>query len=260
MELNNLRYEKKGAIATITVIRPKVLNALNAVTVEELFAAFELARNDHEIRVVLLTGEGQKAFIAGADIQELAQANAVTGRAFARRGQQLLYLVEQLGKPVIACVNGYALGGGCELTLACTLRLASENAKFGQPELKLGIIPAYGGSQRLPRLIGKGRALQMFLTGDPISAEEAHRIGLVNEVVPAAELMTRAEAMAAKILSCSPLAVGYCLDAVQHGMEMPLAEGLEHEAALLALSCATEDKAEGTHAFLEKRAPQFQGR
>ncbi len=258
--LENLLYHKKGAIASITINRPQVLNALNMATLEELRAVLTAVKDDPEVRVLILTGAGEKAFVAGADIKELATHNAVTGKEYSHRGQAVIDLVENLGKPVIACVNGYALGGGCELAMACTLRLASENARFGQPEVKLGLVPGYGGTQRLPRLVGKGLALQPLLTGDMISAAEAHRIGLVNEVVPASELMARGEAIAQKIVDNAPLAVQYVLEAVNQGMEMPLAEGLFLEATLIGLCCATEDKAEGTRAFLEKRPPQFKGK
>ncbi len=256
----NLRYEKKNHIAYITIARPKVLNALNSVTIGELRTAFEQAREDSEVRVVILTGEGEKAFVAGADINELVPCGPVTGREYALRGQSVFSHMENMGKPVIACVNGFALGGGCELAMACTLRLASENARFGQPEVKLGIIPGYSGTQRLPRLVGKGTAMQLVLTGEMISAQEALRIGLVNEVVAAAELIPRAEAIAGKIIANGPLAVKYCMEAVHKGMEMSLAEGLRYEAALFGVCCATEDKTEGTKAFLEKRAPEFKGK
>jgi enoyl-CoA hydratase len=260
MSFENIRYEKKGTIGYVTVDRPKVLNALNGATMEEIGRCFEAIRQDAEVRVAILTGSGEKAFIAGADINELAANDPVAGKEYIRRGQAVLDLIENLGKPVIACINGFALGGGCEIAMACTIRLASENAKLGQPEVKLGIIPGYGGTQRLPRLVGKGRAMQMLLTGEMIGPEEAQRIGLVNEVVPRAELISRAEAIAGKIAANAPLAVQYCMEAVHHGMEMPLAEGLNLEAALFALSCATADKQEGTNAFLQKRAPQFRGR
>ena len=256
----NLRYEKKNHIAFVTVARPKVLNALNSATIGELRTAFERVRDDAEVRVVILTGEGEKAFVAGADINELVACNPVTGREYALRGQAVFNLIENLGKPVIACVNGFALGGGCELAMACTLRLASENAKFGQPEVKLGIIPGYGGTQRLPRLVGRGVAMQMNLAGEMISAQEALRIGLVNEVLPPAELIPRAEAIAAKIAANGPLAVKFCMEAVNKGLEMTLAEGLNYEAALFGVCCATEDKNEGTRAFLEKRAAEFKGK
>lgn len=260
LQFENIRYEKKHQIAYVTVARPKVLNALDASTISELNTAFSLVRDDADVRVAILTGEGEKSFVAGADINELAGTDAVSGREFALRGQETFNLIENCGKPVIACVNGFALGGGCELALACTMRLASENAKFGQPEVKLGIVPGYGGSQRLPRLVGKGLAMQLLLTGEMISASEALRIGLVNELLAPGELIPRAEAIAAKIIANSPLAVELCLEAVNKGMEMPLDEALHLEASLFGLSCATEDKSEGTQAFLEKRAPQFRGK
>ena len=256
----NILLEKKNAIAYVTVNRPKVLNALNLATMGELGAAFLDIRSDFSIRVAILTGAGEKAFVAGADISELAKQDPVSGKEFAHRGQAVLDLIENLGKPVIACVNGFALGGGCELALACTMRLASDNAKLGQPEVKLGILPGYGGTQRLPRLVGKGLAMQMVLSGEMITAQEAHRIGLVNEVTATAELIPRAEAIAAKIIANAPLAVQYAMEAVNRGMEMTLAEGLFLEATLFGVCCATEDKKEGTAAFLEKRAPQFKGK
>jgi enoyl-CoA hydratase len=260
MTYENILLEKKNSIAYVTVNRPKVLNALNSATLEELRAAFADIKADREIRVVIFTGAGEKAFIAGADINELAQRDAVSGKEYAARGQSVLDLIENLGKPVIACINGFALGGGCEIALACTMRLASDNAKLGQPEVKLGIIPGYGGSQRLPRLVGKGLANQILLTGEMITAQEAHRIGLVNEVTAPAELIPRAEAIAAKIIANAPLAVQYTLEAVNRGIEMPLAEGLYLETALFGVACATEDKKEGTAAFLEKRPAQFKGK
>ena len=258
--LENLLYEKKGAIAYVTLNRPKVLNALNQRTWENLRTAFEDARDDAEVRGVILTGAGDKAFIAGADISELAQVTAVEAEKSSSYGQEVLNLIENLGKPVIAAVNGFALGGGCETAMACTIRVASEHAKFGQPEVTLGLIPGGGGTQRLPRLIGKGRALQIILSGEMISAQEAFRIGLVNEVVPAAELITRAEAILKRIFSNAPVAVKYSLEAVNKGMETSQAEGLSLEASLFGLCAGTEDKKEGTSAFLEKRKPQFQGR
>jgi enoyl-CoA hydratase len=260
MTFSNILFEKKNAIAYVTVNRPKVLNALNMATMEELRVAFHAIKNDASVRVVILTGAGEKAFIAGADIAELAQHDAVSGKEYTHRGQSVLNLIENLGKPVIACINGFALGGGCEIAMACTMRLASDNSKLGQPEVKLGIIPGYGGTQRLPRLVGKGIAMQLLISGEMISAQEAHRIGLVNEVVPAAELIARAEAIAAKIIANGPLAVQYTMEAVNKGMEMPLAEGLYLEAVLFGAACATEDKKDGTAAFLEKRAAQFKGK
>ncbi len=260
MTFENIVFEKKNAIGYVTVNRPKSLNALNMATMEELRAAFTDIKNDSSLRAAILTGAGEKAFIAGADIHELAQQDAVSGKEFAHRGQSVLDLIENLGKPVIACINGFALGGGCEIALACTLRLASENAKLGQPEVKLGILPGYGGSQRLPRLVGKGIAMQLVLTGEMISAQEAYRVGLVNEIVAAADLIGRAEAMAGKIATNAPLAVQYAMEAVNKGMEMTLAEGLFLEAALFGVCCSTADKKEGTSAFLEKRPAQFQGK
>src|SRR6184192_2713763 len=260
MTFSNILFEKKNSIAYVTVNRPKVLNALNMATMEELRAAFHDIKNDAGVRVVILTGAGEKAFIAGADIGELAQHDAVSSKEYTHRGQSVLNLIENLGKPVIACINGFALGGGCEIAMACTMRLASANAKLGQPEVKLGIIPGYGGTQRLPRLVGKGVAMQLLLTGEMINAQEAYRIGLVNEVVPPAELLPRAEAIAQKIIANAPLAVQYTMEAVNKGMEMALAEGLYLEAVLFGVSCATEDKKEGTTAFLEKRQAQFKGK
>jgi enoyl-CoA hydratase/carnithine racemase len=260
LTLENVLYEKKDAIAYVTLNRPKVLNALSKRTWEDLRAAFENARDDAAVRGVILTGAGDKAFIAGADISELAHVTAVEAEKSSSYGQDVLNLVENLGKPVIAAINGFALGGGCETAMACTIRIAVENAKFGQPEVKLGIIPGGGGTQRLPRLVGKGRALQLILSGGMINAQEAYRIGLVNEVVPAAELITRAETILKQIFSNAPLAVKYSLEAVNKGLETSQAEGLSLEASLFGICAGTEDKKEGTTAFLEKRKPQFQGR
>ena len=253
-------YEARNGIAYITMNRPKVLNALNQRTFAELKAACERARDDLAVRGVILTGAGDKAFIAGEDISELAGVSAVEAAAFTRNGQAVLDFIENLGKPVIATVNGFALGGGCETAMACTMRLATPHAKFGQPEVKLGIIPGAGGTQRLPRLVGKGRALQLILAGDMISADEAHRIGLVNEVVPAAELIPRAEAILRQISANAPLAIKFALEAVNKGAETTQAEGLVIESSFFAICAATDDKKEGTAAFLEKRAPKFQGR
>jgi enoyl-CoA hydratase/carnithine racemase len=258
--LENLLYEKKGGIAYVTLNRPKVLNALNHATWADLRTAFEDARDDAAVRGVILTGAGDKAFIAGADIGELAQVTAVEAEESSRYGQEVLDLVENLGKPVIAAVNGFALGGGCETAMACTIRVAAEHAKFGQPEVKLGVPPGGGGTQRLPRLVGKGHALQLILTGEMIAAQEAYRIGLVNEVVPAADLITRAEEILKQIFSNAPLAVKFSLEAVNKGMETSQSEGLALEASFFGLCAGTEDKREGTQAFLQKRAPQFQGR
>src|SRR6201997_4798209 len=260
MNFENILLEKKRSIAYATVNRPKVLNALNMATMEELRAAFHDIKNDKSIRVVIFTGAGEKAFIAGADIGELAKHDAISGQEYTHRSQSVLDLIENLGKPVVACINGFALGGGCEIAMACAMRLASDNAKLGQPEVKLGIIPGYGGTQRLPRLVGKGIAMQLVLSGEMISAQEALRIGLVNEVTPPAELIPRAEAIAQKIIANAPLAIQYAMEAVNHGMELTLAEGLYLEATLFGVCCATEDKTEGTTAFLEKRAAAFKGK
>ena len=260
MSYENIVVEKKGAIAYVTVNRPKVLNALNMATMEELRSAFADIKEDRAVRVAIMTGAGDKAFIAGADIGELAKHDPVSAKQYTHRGQSVLDLIENLGKPVIACINGFALGGGCEIAMACTMRLASENAKLGQPEVKLGIMPGYGGTQRLPRLVGKGIAMQLVLSGEMASAQEAYRIGLVNEVVAPAELIPRAEAIAQKIVANAPLAVQYAMEAVNKGMEMTLAEGLYLEATLFGICCATEDKKEGTTAFLEKRQAQFKGK
>src|SRR6267154_3378228 len=260
MTFENVLFEKKNGVGYVTVNRLKALNALTMATMEELRTAFTDIQGDGAVRTAILTGGGDKAFVAGADINELAQQDAVSGKAFAHRGQAVLDLIENLGKPVIACINGFALGGGCELALACTMRLASDNAKLGQPEVKLGILPGLGGSQRLPRLVGKGIAMQLVLAGEMITAQEAHRIGLVNEVTAPAELIPRAEAIAAKIIANAPLAVQYAMEAVNKGMDMTLAEGQFLEASLFGICCATEDKKEGTTAFLEKRAVQFKGK
>jgi enoyl-CoA hydratase/carnithine racemase len=259
LALENVLYQKKESVAYITVNRPKVLNALSHQTFVDLRAAFEDARDDTAVRGAILTGAGDKAFIAGADIGELANVTALEAAQSSNVGQEVLNLIENLGKPVIAAINGFALGGGCETAMACTIRVASETAKFGQPEVKLGLVPGGGGTQRLPRLVGKGRALQMILSGETISAQEAYRIGLVNEVVPAAEVMARAEAILKQIFANAPLAVKYSLEAVNRGLETSQSEGQALEAAFFGLCAGTEDKKEGTQAFLEKRAPRFQG-
>jgi enoyl-CoA hydratase/carnithine racemase len=260
LNLANVLYETKGAIAYVTVNRPKVLNALNTPTWVDLRRAFERARDDAGVRGVILSGAGDKAFIAGADIHELADVSAVEAEQASRFGQEVLDLIENLGKPVIAAVNGFALGGGCETAMACTMRIAVETAKFGQPEVALGLIPGGGGTQRLPRLVGKGRALQLILSGDVISAQEAYRMGLVNEIVPASDLVARAEMILKKIAANAPIAVRFALEATNKGMDTSQSEGLLLEASYFGLCAATEDKREGTSAFLEKRAPQFYGR
>jgi enoyl-CoA hydratase len=260
LNLANVLYEKKNGIAYVTVNRPKVLNALNTPTWKDLRTAFEDARDDASVRGAILTGAGNKAFIAGADISELAHVAAFEAEQSSRFGQEVLDLVENLGKPVIAAINGFALGGGCETAMACTIRIAVETAKFGQPEVALGLIPGGGGTQRLPRLVGKGSALQLILSGEMISAQEAYRIGLVNEIVPAADLIARAETILKKIASNAPIAVRFALEAANKGMDTSQGEGLLLEASYFGLCAATEDKKEGTAAFLEKRTPQFQGR
>jgi enoyl-CoA hydratase/carnithine racemase len=258
-KLESVLYEKKGGIAYVTFNRPKVLNALNTPTWTDLRTAFEDARDDTAVRGVILTGAGDKAFVAGADIGELAHATAIDAERSSRFGQEVLDLIENLGKPVIAAINGFALGGGCETAMACTIRIAVEHAKFGQPEVKLGLLPGGGGTQRLPRLVGKGRALQLILSGGMIGAQEAYRIGLVNEVVPAGELIPRAEAILKEIAANAPIAVKYALEATNKGMDTSQSEGFALEASYFGLCAATEDKKEGTSAFLEKRKPQFRG-
>jgi enoyl-CoA hydratase len=260
MEFQNLRLELRPPVAIVTLDRPKVLNALNANTIAELGAAFDSLAADPSIGVVLLAGTGGRAFAAGADISELsAAATPETGRAFALRGQQVFRRIETLGKPVIACIQGFALGGGCELAMACTFRIAADDARLGQPEVKLGVIAGYGGTQRLPRLVGRGTALKLLLTGEIINAQEALRIGLVDEVVPAGELMMRAEALAQVIAANAPLAVAETLHIVEEGLSLPLELALLREAESFARLCATSDKAEGASAFLQKRAANWKG-
>ncbi len=254
-----IRLEKRPPLAVVTLDRPKVLNALNAATLSELDAAFRDLGEDSSVRVILLTGAGERAFAAGADIRELAALTAEEGKAFALRGQGIFRRIETLGKPVIACIQGFALGGGCELAMACTLRLAADNARLGQPEVKLGVIPGYGGSQRLPRLVGRGTALKLLLTGAIIEAGEALRIGLVDEMVPAAELMRRAEALALEIAANAPLATASVLRVVDEGLDLPLDQALMREAARFAELCGTSDKTEGVQAFLDKRVAVWRG-
>jgi enoyl-CoA hydratase/carnithine racemase len=259
LKLENVLYEKKGPIAYVTINRPKVLNALNQAVFSELKEIFESARDDSSVRGVILTGSGDKAFVAGADIAEMSSFTAPQMVDATRRSQGVTELIENIGKPVIAAVNGFALGGGCELAMACTIRIASETAKFGQPEVKIGIMPGAGGTQRLPRLVGKGRALQLILSGEIINAQEAYRIGLVNEVVPIANLISRAEAILNQINSNAPLGVKFSIDAVNKGLDGSVSEGLLIEASLFGVCGGSEDKKEGTSAFLAKRVPKFQG-
>jgi enoyl-CoA hydratase/carnithine racemase len=259
LTLANVLYEKKNGIAYVTLNRPKVLNALNTPTWRDLRTAFEDARDNDTVRGVILTGAGDKAFIAGADISELAQAGAFQAEESSRFGQGVLELIENLGKPVVAAINGFALGGGCETAMACTIRIAVERAKFGQPEVKLGLLPGGGGTQRLPRLVGKGRALQLILSGEMIDAQEAYRIGLVNEVVSAANLMARAETILKQISANAPIAIKFALAATNKGLDTSQSEGFALEASYFGICAATDDKKEGTSAFLEKRAPQFHG-
>jgi enoyl-CoA hydratase len=255
-----IKVEKKDRIARISIDRPKKLNALNVQTVLELITAFEDARDDAGVGVVILTGEGDKSFAAGADIAELQKLTALEGKAFSERGHRLCNLIENLGKPVIAAVNGFALGGGCELAMACTLRIAAENAKLGQPEINLGTIPGYGGTQRLPRLVPRGVAMELILSGRIINAQEALEIGLVNKVVGKDEFAAAVDTLAAMLLAKPPFALKACIEAVLHGTEMAYEEGCRLESGLFALTCGSEDMAEGTTAFLEKREATFTGK
>jgi enoyl-CoA hydratase len=256
----NILVETKGRVGVIRLNRPQVLNALNTQTIDELRRAILELQRDDSARAIVLTGAGEKSFVAGADINELAVQTPTGGREHALKGQHVLDLIENIGKPVIAAINGFALGGGCELAMACTLRIAADTARIGQPEIALGLIPGYAGTQRLSRLVGKGRALEIMLTGTPISADEALRIGLVNRVVPAAELMSSARKLAGQLAANAPMAMRYIINAVNKGMEMPFAEACQHEATLFGLVASTDDMKEGTAAFLEKRKAEFKGR
>ena len=260
MTFENLLIERDGAVAILSFNRPRVLNALNTQTLTELSSALAAFKDDAEIRAVVVTGSGEKSFIAGADINELAVQTPIEGKEHARRGQLIFDAIENLGKPVIAAVNGFALGGGCELAMACTIRLAADTARFGQPEINLGIIPGYAGSQRLPRLVGKGIALEILLTGDMISAARAFEIGLVNRVVPAAELMTEAKKLAQTLAAKAPIATRYIIEAVNQGLDAPLTVGQYVETALFGAIASSADMKEGTKAFLEKRKAVWQGK
>ena len=260
MSFENLTVERDGAVAIVTINRPKVLNALNTATMEELTKAMQELGADDTVRAIVLTGSGEKSFVAGADINELAVQTPVGGRDHALRGQRVLDAIEQLGKPVVAAINGFALGGGCELAMACTLRVASDTAKLGQPEINLGLIPGYAGTQRLTRLVGRGVALEILLTGDPIGAAEAHRIGLVNRVVPAAELMNEAKKLAQQLASKAPVAARFIIDAVNRGADLPLNHAQVYETTMFGLVSTTDDMREGTRAFLEKRKPEWKGK
>jgi enoyl-CoA hydratase len=263
MPYDTLLYENKARIGYVTLNRPRVLNAQSPEMFDELARVFGEIKRDQGVGVVILTGAGDRAFCAGADInflKQLAQTTPMAAKSFVEKNRLAFSAIAHLGKPVIAAVNGFALGGGCELAMACHIRLAADHARFGQPEINLGLFPGAGGTQRLPRLVGKGVALEMMLTGEPISAQEAHRVGLVNTVVPAAELMGAAEKLARQMLAKAPLAVGMILEAVQHGMEMTLAESLQLEENLFGVICGTDDMREGTAAFLDKRPANFTGR
>jgi enoyl-CoA hydratase len=260
MSFETLLVERDGAVAVVTINRPKVLNALNSQTIGELGRAMRELQQDAGVRAIVLTGTGEKSFVAGADINELAVLSPAAGQVHARAGQTVFDAIERLGKPVIAAINGFALGGGCELAMACTIRIAADSARLGQPEINLGLMPGYGGSQRLPRLVGRGIALEILLSGEMVSAARAYEIGLVNKVVPAAELMVEAKRIAAALASKAPVAVRYIIEAVNAGSEMPLAEAQFIETTLFGLAASTDDMREGTRAFLEKRAAAWQGR
>jgi enoyl-CoA hydratase len=260
MSFENLLIDREGAVAVVTINRPKLLNALNSQTIEELRQAMAELERDAAVRAIVLTGAGEKSFVAGADINELAVLTPAEGKEHARRGQSVFDGIERLGKPVIAAINGFALGGGCELAMACTMRIAADTARLGQPEINLGIIPGYAGSQRLTRLVGKGIALEILLTGDMIPAQRAYEIGLINRVVPAADLLAEARKLAAALAAKAPLAARYIIESVNHGFEMPQADAQFLEASLFGLVASTEDMKEGTRAFLEKRKADWKGK
>jgi enoyl-CoA hydratase len=260
MVFDNLLLDRDDAVSIVTINRPKVLNALNTHTLDELRRAVLDLKQDESVRAVIVTGAGDKAFVAGADINELAVLSPTAGREHALIGQHVFDLIENLGKPVIAAINGYALGGGCELAMACTLRIAADTAKLGQPEINLGIIPGYAGTQRLARLVGKSKAMEIILTGLPVTAADAERIGLVNRVVGSGDLMSESRKLAAQLAAQPPVAMRYIMNAINKGLEMPFAEGAVFEATLFGLVASTDDMREGTRAFLEKRKPQFTGR
>ena len=260
MSYRNIAVETRERVAILTVQRPEKRNALDMATLGEIEQAFLAWRDDPEVGGVIVTGSGEKAFVAGADIEELAAQTPISGRALARRGQHVFDVIERFPKPVVAAVNGFALGGGCELALACHVRIACEEAKLATPEVKLGILCGFGGTQRLARLVGRGRALEILLTGEMIDAAEALRIGLVNRVVPRASLLAESEALLRKMLQNGPLSLRFTLQAVGTGLDMPLDQGLELEATLFGLICTSDDMKEGTRAFLEKRPPRFTGK
>lgn len=260
MNYENILFQVEDGIATVTINRPKVLNALNSATVAEIKAAFARIADDPHIKTAILTGSGEKSFVAGADINELSTKDPISGAEFSLTGQEVTNLIQHSEKPIVAAVNGFALGGGCEIAMACHVRFASENARFGQPEVGLGIIPGYGGTQRLARLVGAGRALELCMSGDAIDANEAYRIGLVNKIYPAADLLPKSREFCQRLMAKGPRAVAYVLHAVNRGMEMSLSDALRLEAHLFGLVCATQDMKEGTKAFIEKRKPNFTGK
>ncbi len=260
MAESNVLVERDDAVAIVTINRPQVLNALNSDTIDQLRRTMLDLQHDAAIRAIVLTGAGEKSFVAGADINELAVQTPASGREHALRGQHVFDLIENLGKPVIAAINGFALGGGCELAMACTLRIAAETARIGQPEINLGLIPGYAGTQRMSRLVGRGRAMDLILTGAPVAAAEAERIGLVSRVVPAAELMAAARSLAAQLARSAPIAMRYIISAINKGADMPFADACHYEATLFGLVASTDDMREGTRAFLEKRKAEFKGR